>query len=101
MRACSLQPRPTMRVLEARFHPRGRDAKDFVVVGHVIWGWLRREHPRVRPAAGSALPGVSASSTGGAMLSKLEYLVSVTSPGAFERLQTLPNRFWSFVVVRS
>jgi hypothetical protein len=90
-----------MRVLEARFHPQGKDVDDFVVVGHVVWGWLHRERPRVLPAPRLTLPGAEAATSASAMLSKLEYLVSLTSPGAFERLQSLPNRFWSFVDVSS
>jgi hypothetical protein len=89
-----------MRVLEARFHPHGKDADDVVVVGHVVWGWLRRAHPVVRPAP-TQTRRAPAGTTPAAMLSKVRYLVSLTSPGAFERLQALPNRFWSFVDVSS
>jgi hypothetical protein len=95
-----LLPGVGVRVLEARFHPDGKDAPGFVVVGHIVWGWIRRDHPRVRPAP--LPPHVrdrAAGTTSAAMLSKLEYLVALTSPGAFERLQALPNRFWSFVDV--
>jgi hypothetical protein len=64
-----------------------------VVVGHVVWNWMHRERPRVMPAPPA--PGV----TPEAIVSKLRYLVSLAAPGAFLRLQALPNRFWSFVDV--
>ena len=84
-----------MRVLEARFHPGQPSGPDFVVVGHLVWPGRRgREAPILRPAP--ALPSSPPPTT---MLSKLRYLVSVTSPESFERLQALRSRFWSFVDV--
>jgi hypothetical protein len=82
-----------MRVLEARFHRR--NGAEFVVVGHLVWtGRPERELPHVRPA-----PSLLLEPSPTPMLSKLEYLVSVTAPAPFERLQRLRSRFWSFVEV--
>jgi hypothetical protein len=82
--------------LEARFYPRQKAAdSDFMVVGHVVWhGGRRRESPIVQPATAIALGETPAS-----VLSKLQYLVTVTAKESFERLQKLESRFWSFVDV--
>jgi hypothetical protein len=86
-----------MRVLEARFHPRQTAAQDFVVVGHVVWEEdLATCHPTVQPSASLIHDGGPAT-----MLVKLQYLVAITVPETFERLQTLKSRFWSFVEVAS
>ncbi|HTA21323.1 MAG TPA: hypothetical protein VK989_18655 [Polyangia bacterium] len=84
-----------MRVLEARFHPRQKVAPEFVVVGHVVWeeGALG-DRPTVQPSASLMRDGSPAT-----MLVKLQYLVAVTVPETFERLQTLKSRFWSFVEI--
>lgn len=82
-----------MRVLQARFHPRRQS--DFLVVAHVVWDELRQQdHPTVQPA-----PALLLEAEPSAILSKLRYLLTVTAPQSFERLQTLPSRFWSFVEV--
>ena len=84
-----------MRVLEARFHPKGKP--DYLVVRHLTWrGHKERDRPVVELTSGS-----SSVSTGGSLLSKLDYLVRATSPAPFERLQVLRSQFWSFVEVVS
>jgi hypothetical protein len=84
-----------MRVLEARFHPKG--GSEYLVVGHLTWrGHKERESPLVELTRAS-----SSVSTGGPLLSKLDYLVRATSPAPFERLQVLRSQFWSFVEVVS
>ena len=85
-----------MRVLEARFHPQPKVADGFVVVGHVVWDDVTTDRPTVQPAA--SLVGSESPAT---MLVKLQYLVAITVPGTFERLQSLKSRFWSFVEVTS
>ena len=84
-----------MRVLEARFHPRQKVAPEFVVVGHVVWEeGVLGDRPTVQPSASLMREGSPAT-----MLVKLQYLVAVTVPETFERLQTLKSRFWSFVEI--
>jgi hypothetical protein len=84
-----------MRVLEARFHPRPADSAAFVVVGHLVWkGKTGRDRPTVEP-----LPSVRADTAPTNVAAKLEYLVTATAPDSFERLQSLPSRFWSFVEI--
>jgi hypothetical protein len=84
-----------MRVLEARFHPGQRSGQGFVVVGRLVWrGERRSEPPIVEPA-----PSLDHLARPTTMLSKLHYLVSLTAPESFERLQALRSRFWSFVDV--
>jgi hypothetical protein len=81
-----------MRVLEARFHPRRRGETDFTLLGYLIWkGRGRGERPVFEPARAALSEPV---------LSKLRYLVVVTHPDSFERLQQLRSEFWSFVPVR-
>ena len=82
-------------MLEARFHPRQRGDEAFVVVGHLVWrGRGARRPPTVRLAESTLL-----GATRSAVLSKLHYLIGVTAPESFERLQALRSRFWSFVDV--
>jgi hypothetical protein len=84
-----------MRILEARFHPKG--GPEYLVVGHLTWrGRKEREPPLVELTSAS-----SSVSTGGPLLSKLDYLVQATSPAPFDRLQVLRSQFWSFVEVVS
>jgi hypothetical protein len=86
-----------MRVLEARFHPRQKVAPDFVVVGHVVWDEdVLGDRPTVQPSTSLMREGSPAT-----MLVKLQYLVAVTVPGTFERLQALRSQFWSFVEITS
>jgi hypothetical protein len=80
-----------MRVLEARFHPRRRGQPDFVMVGYLIWRSERRgARPVFEPARASVPDPVR---------SKVRYLVVITQPDSFERLQSLRSQFWSFVPV--
>ena len=82
-----------MRMLEARFHPRRRGQADFIMVGYLIWrGERRRERPVFEPAR-AAVPEP--------VFSKLQYLIDVTEPGSFERLQALRSEFWSFVPIQA
>jgi hypothetical protein len=86
-----------MRVLEARFYPQQRAIDDFVVVGHVVWeGDGMTGQPIVQPSKSLMNMGTPAT-----MLSKLQYLVEVTAPETFDRLQGLKSHFWSFVDVSS
>ena len=82
-----------MHVLEARFHPRRKGQSEFVVIGHLVWRRLtRRERPVFQPAAAHLSNPI---------LTKLRYLLTVTEPDCFVRLQTLRSEFWSFVAVSS
>lgn len=82
-----------MRVLEARFHPRRRGQPDSVMVGYLIWrDQRRRERPVFEPAEATIPDPV---------LSKLRYLVDMTEPGSYERLQALQSDFWSFVPIHA
>jgi hypothetical protein len=86
-----------VRVLQARFYPHRERLFDFVVVGHVVWeDEADVGRPVVRPAAALVSGG-----SPGTVLAKLQYLVEVTAPGSFERLQTLRSRFWTFVEIAS
>jgi hypothetical protein len=80
----------TMRVLEARFHPRRRTQADCVMLGYLIWRGHRDERPVFEPAR-AMVPGP--------VLSKLQYLVGVSGPDSFERLQALRSDYWSFVPI--
>ena len=82
-----------MRVLEARFHPRRRGQSDFIMVGYLVWrAGRQRARPVFEPARG-AVPSP--------VVSKLQYLIDMTEPGSFERLQSLRSEFWSFVPVQA
>ena len=82
-----------MRMLEARFHPRRRGQPDFIMVGYLVWrDERRRERPVFEPAR-AAVPDP--------VLSKLQYLIDMTEPGSFERLQALRSEFWSFVPIQA
>lgn len=80
-----------MRVLEARFHPQRRGQQDFLMVGYLVWRDQRGRERPVFESAGTAVPDP--------VLSKLRYLVDVTEPGSYERLQALRSEFWSFVPI--
>jgi hypothetical protein len=84
----SRQGRP--RILEARFHPIERKSPAFVVVAHLVWS-SDASYPELR-----ASPSLERHTAPSTMLATIRHLVSMTSPGAFERLQTFENRFWSF-----
>jgi len=87
-----LLPQTVMRMLEARFHPRRKAVGEFIVVGHVVWGG-ESTRPVVQAAAG--LPR----GKGATLLSKVQYLVSISACESFERLRALRSQFWSFVEV--
>jgi hypothetical protein len=80
-----------VRVLEARFHPHRRQQPDFVMLGYLVWRRPQRGDPPVFEPARAALPDP--------VLSKLRYLVGVTEPDSFERLQRLRSDYWSFVPI--
>ena len=80
-----------MRVLEARFHQRRRGQPGFETVGYLVWKTgLRGEQPDFEPARATVPP---------AMITKLHYLIAVSEPDSFERLQALRSEFWSFVAI--
>ena len=78
-----------MRVLEARFHPRRRQQSDVITFGYLVWKSRRRDERPVFEPACAAVPDP--------VLSKLRYLVGVSEPDVFERLQALRSDYWSFV----
>jgi hypothetical protein len=84
-----------VRVLEARFHPKGDGG--FFVVGRIAWS----EAPGMRSPTIELESSLVMQAEPVVILSKLKYLLSSTAPGSFERLQTLQSRFWSFVPVDS
>ena len=61
------------------------------MIGYLVW---RREGRRQGPVFEPGRTTVS-----DAVLSKLRYFVALTQPDSFERLQSLPSAFWSFVRV--
>jgi hypothetical protein len=85
-----------MRVLEARFHPHTGKGQ-FVVIAHVIWeGDMARAMPTLEPA-----PSLREFGAPSMMLAKLDFLVAISMPEAFTRLQALKSQFWSFVEVEA
>lgn len=82
-----------MRMLEARFHPRQKDVGDFIVVGHVVWEG-ESARPVVQPSRDVLMRREQAT-----LLSKVQYLVSISAFESFERLQTLHSQFWTFVEI--
>ncbi len=85
-----------MKKLEARFHPPFAATEAYVVVGHIIAETSGHNLlPRVEVAPSLARHGAPA-----AILATLKHLVTKTSPKAFERLESLRSRYWSFVPVQ-
>jgi hypothetical protein len=80
--------------LEARFSSRSNGDDAFVVVGRVVWKDETSANPTVYPSAALA-EGPSEHP----LLAKLRYLVDFAALGSFERLKTLPSKFWSFIDV--
>lgn len=78
-----------MRVLEARFHPLSRDCDEVIVIARIL---CDQDNATVVPAA-----TLKRSATPATMLSKLHYLITISAPDPFRRLQALRSRFWSFV----
>jgi hypothetical protein len=80
-----------MRVLEARFYPERKTKADFIVVGSLVWNDRRpHDRPQVQPASNA---------TSAPLLSKLLYLLNLTTPDSFDQLQSLRSEFWSFVEI--
>jgi hypothetical protein len=84
----------SVRVLEARFRFDAAEDAEPITVAHVVWADARDPRPVVQPSF--SLQRHSAPAT---VLVKLQYLVEMTAPDSFARLQALPSRFWSFVEV--
>ncbi|HEY4188158.1 MAG TPA: hypothetical protein VGP07_23990 [Polyangia bacterium] len=83
-----------MLVLEARFRFDAADDVEPTTVAHVVWTSADDLHPIVQPSFSlQSHPGPAT------VLVKLQYLVELTSPDSFARLQTLRSQFWSFVDV--
>jgi len=86
-----------VRVLQARFHFFPDYSHEPLVVAHLVWNAETVDAcPTVQPS--DALMRQQWPTT---ILSKLQYLVAVTTPDSFRRLQGLNSRFWSFVDVSS
>lgn len=81
-------------LLEARFCSRSRGDDAFVVVGHVAWNDETSVRPTVFPS-----PALAKGQAEAPLLAKLRYLVEFAALGSFERLKTLPSKFWSFIDV--
>lgn len=81
-------------VLEARFRFDTAGDAQPITVAHVVWSHPTDPHPVVQPAF--SLERHQGPAT---ILVKLQYLVELTAPDSFERLQSLPSRFWSFIDV--
>ncbi len=90
--ARSMLVSPSMRVLEARFHPRKKSGDPVIVVGRV---YCAGRQARIEPAESEA----TASPVKLAMLEKLRYLVGTMGRPLFERLRELRSDYWSFVEV--
>lgn len=83
-----------MLVLEARFRFDTAEDAEPITVAHVVWSHADDPHPVVQPSYSlQNRPGPAT------VLSKLQYLVEMTAPDSFARLQALRSRFWSFVDV--
>jgi hypothetical protein len=78
------------KILEARFHPFEHGSPTSVVVAHLVW---RSDESPPELRASPSLDRHTAPST---MLATIRHLISMTTPGSFERLQAFENRFWSF-----
>jgi len=81
-------------VLEARFRFDAAHDAPPITVAHVVWSHPADPHPVVKPAFSLQRHQGPAE-----VLVKLQYLVEMTAPDSFERLQSLPSRFWSFIDV--
>lgn len=81
-------------VLEARFRFDAAEDAPPITVAHVVWAHRADPHPIVQPAC-----ALQRHQGPAAVLVKLQYLVEMTAPDSFERLQSLPSRFWSFIDV--
>lgn len=80
-------------MLEARFHPPSAERRIYIVVGHVIVeGDGDDVVTRVKPSCSLGRHRAPAT-----MLATLRHLTRVTAPRAWERLQSLRSRHWSFI----
>jgi hypothetical protein len=82
-----------VRILEVRFHARGR-SDDFVVVGQIICS-DSRTFVQPAPDLERLLDGHSRTS----VVANLRYLVLISRPCPFDNLRTMDSRYWSFVGV--
>ena len=82
-----------IRILEVRFHARGR-SDDFVVVGQIVCS-DSRTFVEPAPDLDRLLGGNSRAS----VVTNLRYLVLISRPRSFENLCTMESRYWSFVKV--
>jgi hypothetical protein len=82
-----------VRILEVRFHARGR-SDDFVVVGQIICSDSRTF---VEPAPD--LDRLLGENSRASVVTNLRYLVLISRPRSFENLCTMDSRYWSFVRV--
>ena len=83
-----------MLVLQARFRFDTAEDAEPITVAHIVWTHVRDPHPVVQPSFSlQRHPGPAT------VLVKLQYLVEMTAPDSFVRLQALPSRFWSFIDV--
>lgn len=81
-------------VLEARFRFDAAEDAQPITVAHVVWSHPTDPHPVVQPSC--SLQRHQGPAT---ILVKLQYLVELTAPDSFARLQSLRSRFWSFIDV--
>jgi hypothetical protein len=77
-----------------RFHREPRDRMPPLVVGHLVWADGGDPAPAIEPS--SSLPREESLPT---LMSKLRYLIEVTAPDSFVRLQDLHSVYWSFLDV--
>ena len=82
-----------MRMLEARFHPR--DERNPT---SSWWAISSGGAPGNESARCSSPPGPLFRAR---VVSKLQYLIDMTEPGSFERLQSLRGEFRSFVPIQA
>ena len=82
-----------LRILEARFHPHGR-ANEFIVIGNVLCDGSGATL-EVTPDFEVHVPERASASS---IVWNLTYLILMNRPRPFERLLSLENRHWSFVV---
>ena len=92
--ASSLLGLSSVLVLEARFRFDAAEDAEPITVAHVVWAHARDKHPIVQPSFSlQRHPGPAT------ILVKLQYLVEMTAPDSFARLQALHSRYWSFIDV--
>ncbi len=78
-----------MRILEARFHPFDRKSPTVIVMARVIWDDTEPFGlPRIEPA-----PALGRHTAPGTLMATLRFLLQMTSPQSFDRLQRLNSRF--------